>query len=43
MASILANNYYSDDRRRMTGTGTRRGRDAEIENLRVAADLGATV
>ncbi|MDT7734284.1 MAG: hypothetical protein QOE12_1458, partial [Mycobacterium sp.] len=43
MASILAENFYSDDRRRITGTGTRRGRDAEIENLRVAADLGATV
>ena len=43
LASILASNYHSDDRRRITGTGTRRGRDAEIENLRVAADLGATV
>ena len=43
MASILADHFYSDDRRRITGTGTRRGRDAEIENMRVAADLGATV
>ncbi len=43
MASILADNYYSDDRRRITGTGIRRGRDAEIENLHVVADLGTTV
>ena len=43
MASILADDYYSEDRRRLTGTGTRRGRDAEIENVRVIADLGGTV
>src|SRR6202021_3687238 len=39
-ASILADAFCSDDRRRVTGTGTRRGRDAEIENMRVVADLG---
>ena len=41
MASILAEDFYSNDRRRVTGAGTRRGRDAEIENMRVVADLGA--
>ena len=41
MASILADDFYSDDRRRVTGAGIRRGRDAEIENMRVVADLGA--
>ncbi len=41
MASILADDFFSDDRRRVTGAGTRRGRDAEIENMRVVADLGA--
>ncbi len=40
-ASILADDHYSDDRRRVTGAGTRRGRDADIENFRVVADLGA--
>ena len=41
IASILAVDFCSDDRRRVTGAGTRRGRDAEIESMRVAADLGA--
>ena len=41
VASILADDFSSDDRRRVTGAGTRRGRDAEIENMRVVADLGA--
>ncbi len=41
MASILADDFCSDDRRRVTGAGTRRGRDAEIESMRVVADLGA--
>ena len=43
IASILADDHYSDDRRRVTGAGTRRGRDAEIENVRVVADLGANI
>ena len=42
-ASILADDHYSDDRRRVTGAGTRRGRDADIENFRVVADLGANI
>ena len=41
IASILAEDHYSDDRRRVTGAGIRRGRDADIENVRVVADLGA--
>ena len=35
--------HYSDDRRRVTGAGTRRGRDADIENMRVVTDLGANI
>ncbi|MFZ0719140.1 MAG: ATPase, partial [Mycobacterium sp.] len=42
-ASILADDHYSDDRRRVTGAGIRRGRDADIENFRVVADLGAHI
>ena len=43
VASILADDFCSDDRRRVTGAGTRRGRDAELENMRVVADLGANI
>ena len=43
IASILADDHYSDDRRRVTGAGTRRGRDADIENIQVLIDLGATI
>ena len=43
VASILADDHYSDDRRRVTGAGTRRGRDAEIEHMQVIADLGANI
>ena len=43
IASILADDHYSDDRRRVTGAGTRRGRDADIENIQVLTDLGATI
>src|SRR5947209_10359284 len=42
-ASILADGHYSDDRRRVTGAGIRRGPDADIENFRVVADLGANI
>ncbi|MDT5117464.1 MAG: hypothetical protein QOE30_3203, partial [Mycobacterium sp.] len=42
-ASLLAEDHYSDDRRRVTGAGTRRGRDADIESMRVLADLGANI
>ena len=43
IGSILADDHYSDDRRRVTGTGIRRGRDADIENMRAIADLGGNV
>ncbi|MGO9155528.1 AAA family ATPase, partial [Mycobacterium sp.] len=43
IAPILADDHYSDDRRRVTGAGIRRGRDADIENIRVVADLGANI
>ncbi|HTC69116.1 MAG TPA: hypothetical protein VK662_06065, partial [Acidothermaceae bacterium] len=42
-ASILADDHYSDDRRRVTGAGTRRGAAADIENFRVVADLGSNI
>ena len=42
-ASSLAEDHYSHDRRRVTGAGTRRGRDADIESMRVVADLGGNV
>ena len=42
MARCWPTTISSDDRRRVTvNTGTRRGRDAEIENVRCIADLGA--
>ena len=41
--SILAEDHYSDDRRRVTGAGIRRGPDADIEQFRVVADLGANI
>jgi hypothetical protein len=42
MAEILAENFWSDDRRRVVGAGVRRGRDAEITDMRAIADLGLT-
>ena len=36
----FAVDYYCDDRRRVVNAGVRRGRDAAIEDLRVAADIG---
>nr|WP_096441155.1 BTAD domain-containing putative transcriptional regulator [Mycobacterium shigaense] len=41
LASLLAEDHYSDDRRRFTGLGIRRGREADIQNLQAIADLGA--
>ena len=40
MAEILADDFSSDDRRRVVGAGVRHGRDAEIEDMRAIADLG---
>jgi hypothetical protein len=42
MAGILADGYYSDDRRRVVGAGVRQGRDGAIPNMRTIADLGFT-
>ena len=36
----FADDYYCDDRRRVVNAGVRHGRDAAIEDLRVAADIG---
>ena len=39
---ILADDISTDDRRRVVNAGIRHGRDAEIQDLRSAADLGVT-
>ena len=40
MAEILADDFSSEDRRRVVGAGVRHGRDAEIVDMRAIADLG---
>ena len=40
MAEMLADNLFTDDRRRVVGAGVRHGRDAHIADLRAIADLG---
>ena len=40
MAANLSAEYFQHDRRRVVNAGIRRGRDAEIESFRSAADLG---
>ena len=40
MAEILADDISTDDRRRVVGAGVRRGRDAEIADMRAIADVG---
>ncbi len=42
LASVMADDISTDDRRRAVNAGLRRGRDAEIANLRAAADVGIT-
>jgi hypothetical protein len=42
MAEILADDYSSDDRRRVVSAGVRQGRDAEILNMRAIEDLWIT-
>lgn len=39
---VLADDYYSDDRRPIVNAGIRQGRDVTIENLRASAELGIT-
>ncbi len=41
-AELLATDIFSDDRRRVVNGGARHGRDAEIIDKRVLADLGVT-
>ena len=43
IAEIMADDISDDDRRRAVNAGIRRGSQAEIENMRAIADLGATV
>jgi hypothetical protein len=42
MAEMLADNYCSDDRRRVVGSGVRNGRDAHIADMRARAELWNT-
>ena len=42
LAKVLADDICVDDRRRVVNAGIRHGRDAEIANLRAAADVGIT-
>ncbi len=42
LAKVLADDFVTDDRRRAVNAGIRRGRDAEIENMRAAAEVGIT-
>ena len=41
-AEILADDIYTEDRRRVVNAGIRQDRDAEIKDFRSAADLGVT-
>lgn len=43
MTALLADGFSSDDRRRVVGVGVRRGRDAEIAEMRAISDLFGTV
>ena len=42
MTEMLANDFSSDDRRRVVNAGVRRGRDAAVQDAHANADLGAT-
>ena len=42
LAELLSDDFYMDDRRRVVSVGIRRGRDAEIANMRAVADVGVT-
>ncbi|MGB8792025.1 MAG: ATPase, partial [Mycobacterium sp.] len=42
MPKMMADNFSSDDRRRVVGAGVRHGRNAQIMDMRVIADLGIT-
>ena len=40
MADLLADDFTADDRRHVVGAGIRRGRDAQLADLRAICDLG---
>src|SRR5581483_2152598 len=42
LAEVMAEDIVADDRRGVVNAGARRGRNAEIENMRAAADVGIT-
>ena len=42
MPKMMADNFSSDDRRRVVGAGVRHGRNAQIMDMRAIADLGIT-
>ena len=42
MPEMMADNFSSDDRRRVVGAGVRHGRNAQIMDMRTIADLGIT-
>lgn len=42
MAELLADDVFSDDRRRVLNAGTRRGRDAEMANWRATSEVWST-
>lgn len=42
MAELLAEDVFSDDRRRVVNAGVRRGRDAELANWRAASEVWST-
>lgn len=42
MADMLADNFVSDDRRRLVGSGIRQGRDAQRADVQAVADLSLT-
>ena len=43
IAGALADDFYIDDRRRVVNGGIRHGRDAEVQDLQAAADVGLTL
>ncbi|MGA8545923.1 MAG: BTAD domain-containing putative transcriptional regulator [Mycobacterium sp.] len=43
ITEVLADGYYSDDRRRAVGAGLRRGRESNIAEIQMTADLGVEV
>ena len=42
MPKMMADNFSSDDRRRVVGAGVRHGRNGQIMDMRAIADLGIT-